>query len=154
MPPQKAIAQLLCQGFIMETMHFWTNYWEVITILCMGITTYFTRTVGFVWLRKHQISPRAQAVLASSPCCVMVSVVAPSFMTTDPKTLIALAFCILLSCDVLPHLRAKALRGGGFFYSGIYSRGDRPLGYCYIYPILEASCSIQLVLQRTLVVAK
>ena len=97
MPPQKAIAQLLCQGFIMETMHFWTNYWEVITILCMGITTYFTRTVGFVWLRKHQISPRAQAVLASSPCCVMVSVVAPSFMTTDPKTLIALAFCILLS---------------------------------------------------------
>ena len=81
----------------METMHFWTNYWEVITILCMGITTYFTRTVGFVWLRKHQISPRAQAVLASSPCCVMVSVVAPSFMTTDPKTLISLAFCILLS---------------------------------------------------------
>ena len=39
----------------METMHFWTNYWEVIAILCMGITTYFTRTVGFVWLRKHRV---------------------------------------------------------------------------------------------------
>lgn len=67
---------------------------------------------------------------------------------------IILMVAMTLLSDVLPHLRAKALRGGGFFYSGIYSRGDRPLGYCYIYPILEASCSIQLVLQRTLVVAK
>lgn len=78
-------------------MHIWNNYWEVLTIVAMGITTYFTRTVGFLWLRKHQLSPRAQAVLASSPCCVMVSVVAPAFMTTDPKTLIALFFALALA---------------------------------------------------------
>lgn len=78
-------------------INFWTNYWEVLTILCMGITTYFTRTVGFIWMSKHKLSPRAQAVLESSPCCIMVSVVAPTFMTTEPKTLLALAFCIALS---------------------------------------------------------
>ena len=77
--------------------HLWPSSIELLTIILMALTTYFTRTVGFVWLRKHKLSPRAQAVLASSTCCVMVSVVAPYFMTTDPKTLVCLAFCMVVA---------------------------------------------------------
>lgn len=73
------------------------NLFEMITILCMGIVTYSTRVVGFLWLRKHELSPRLKAVLEASPCCVMVSVVAPSFVSTDPKVLLALLFTIFMS---------------------------------------------------------
>ena len=66
------------------------SYLDMLAILGMASATYFTRICGYLWLRKHQLSARARAVLESSPCCVMVSVVAPSFMTTDPKTLVAL----------------------------------------------------------------
>lgn len=73
------------------------NWMEMITILCMGSVTYFTRVIGFLWLRKHHLSARLRAVLDASPCCVMVSVVAPSFVTTDPKTILALIFTILMA---------------------------------------------------------
>lgn len=73
------------------------SFYEMLTILAMGTTTYFTRIIGFIWLRKHTLSARARAVLESSPCCVMISVVAPSFMTTDPKMLIALFATVLIA---------------------------------------------------------
>lgn len=73
------------------------SLYDLITILAMTVATYFTRVCGYLWLRKHQLSARARAVLESSPCCVMISVVAPSFMTTDPKTILALALAIGLS---------------------------------------------------------
>lgn len=73
------------------------SYLDLLAIIGMACATYFTRICGFLWLRKHQLSPRARAVLESSPCCVMVSVVAPSFMTTDPKTLVALLCAVGLS---------------------------------------------------------
>ena len=73
------------------------NSIEMITILGMGVATFFTRICGFLWLRKHTLSPRAQAVLEASPCCVMVSVVAPAFMTTDWKTLLALLLTTVIA---------------------------------------------------------
>ncbi|HIV54413.1 MAG TPA: AzlD domain-containing protein [Candidatus Anaerobiospirillum stercoravium] len=73
------------------------SYLDLLAIAGMASATYFTRICGFLWLKKHQLSPRARAVLESSPCCVMVSVVAPSFITTDPKTLVALLCSVGLS---------------------------------------------------------
>ena len=73
------------------------SYLDMLAILGMASATYFTRICGYLWLRKHQLSARARAVLESSPCCVMVSVVAPSFMTTDPKTLVALLCAVGLA---------------------------------------------------------
>lgn len=73
------------------------NIFEIVAILCMGVITYFTRIIGFLWLRKHQLSARLRAVLEASPCCVMVSVVAPSFVTTDPKVILALLFTIFMA---------------------------------------------------------
>lgn len=81
----------------MTTAAFWPSSIEIMTIVAMAVVTYFTRIVGFLWLRKHQLSARARAVLESSPCCVMVAVVAPTFMTTDPKTLLALFFCTVIA---------------------------------------------------------
>lgn len=73
------------------------NIYEMLTILAMASATYSTRIIGFLWLRKRTLSARARAVLDSSPCCVMVSVAAQSFMTTDIKMLAALFFAFALS---------------------------------------------------------
>lgn len=76
------------------------NIYEMLTIICMGSVTYFTRIIGFLWLRNHQLSSRLKAVLEASPCCVMVSVVAPSFATTEPRMILALLFTILIAFKV------------------------------------------------------
>lgn len=73
------------------------NVFEFLAILAMGATTYFTRTVGYLWLRKHTLSDRVRSVLENSPGIVMVAVVAPSFMTTDIKMQIALFATIAIA---------------------------------------------------------
>lgn len=73
------------------------NIYEMITILAMATATYSTRIIGFLWLRKRTLSARARAVLDSSPCCVMVSVAAPAFMTTDWKMLTTLFVALVMS---------------------------------------------------------
>ena len=42
------------------------SYLDMLAIIGMASATYFTRICGFLWLRKHQLSPRARAVLESS----------------------------------------------------------------------------------------
>lgn len=81
----------MAQTFALPTLY------EFLAIIAMASATYFTRIVGYIWLRKRQLSARARAVLESSPGCVMISVVAPSFMTTDPKMLFTLFVTILIA---------------------------------------------------------
>ncbi|EHU1441377.1 AzlD family protein [Acinetobacter baumannii] len=65
-----------------------------LTILFMGITTYLTRIMGFLLLRNRKLSPKMQYVMESMPGCVLVSVIAPTFVSTEPATLIGLAITI------------------------------------------------------------
>jgi uncharacterized membrane protein len=70
---------------------------EFVTILAMMAATYSTRVLGWLFLKDRQLSPRMRKLLDAAPGCVMVAVVAPSFMTTVPADLIALAAAILIS---------------------------------------------------------
>lgn len=67
---------------------------SLITILFMGITTYFTRFAGFMLLRNRVLSPRMQYVMECMPGCVLISVIAPIFVSNNPATLIGLAITI------------------------------------------------------------
>lgn len=64
---------------------------SVMTIVLMAITTYLTRISGFLLLRNKTLSPRMQYVMESMPGCVLISVIAPVFVSKDPATLVALA---------------------------------------------------------------
>jgi uncharacterized membrane protein len=67
----------------------------VLTILLMASATYLTRTVGYVALRNRKLSARAMAVLEAVPGCVLISVIAPAFVSSRPADLIALAITLL-----------------------------------------------------------
>ncbi|MEN4695606.1 AzlD family protein [Pantoea agglomerans] len=75
-----------------------------VTILLMALTTYFTRVAGYLLLRKRTLGPRTQAVMDAAPGCVLVTVIAPHFATTDPANLLALVISLLaaLRFSLLP----------------------------------------------------
>ncbi|CAG9247790.1 Putative membrane protein [Paraburkholderia unamae] len=70
----------------------WTT---VVTIVLMAASTYMTRIVGFVVLRDRTLSPRTQAIMESVPGCVLVSVIAPAFVSSHPADLLGLAVTFL-----------------------------------------------------------
>ncbi|MGF6571307.1 putative membrane protein [Paraburkholderia sp. GAS333] len=61
------------------------------TIVLMAASTYATRIIGYVALRDRTLSPRMRAVMENVPGCVLISVIAPAFVSRDPADLIALA---------------------------------------------------------------
>jgi branched chain amino acid efflux pump len=67
---------------------------NVAAILLMASATYLTRTLGYVALRNRKLSPRALAVLESVPGCVLISVIAPAFVSERPADLVALAITV------------------------------------------------------------
>lgn len=67
----------------------------LVTIVLMASTTYLTRILGFVVLRNRTPGPRMLAVLESVPGCVLISVIAPSFVSDEPADLLALAITLL-----------------------------------------------------------
>ncbi|ENR62114.1 AzlD family protein [Brucella abortus] len=62
-----------------------------LTILAMASVTYLTRIGGYVLLRNRTLSNRAMAVMEAAPGCVLISVIAPDFVSDKPANLIALA---------------------------------------------------------------
>lgn len=68
---------------------------EVLTILGMCVATYSSRLLGYLFLRKRQLSSETRKLLDCAPGCVMVSVVAPAFMTTNPADLITLGVVVI-----------------------------------------------------------
>ena len=61
------------------------------TILGMLVITYSTRLAGFFLLKNRQCSPKMARVMESAPACVLLSVIAPHFVSDKPYELIALA---------------------------------------------------------------
>lgn len=60
------------------------------TILAMAFTTYLTRIGGYLLLHNRRLSPRAAQALEVAPGCVLISVIAPHFVTNNPADLISL----------------------------------------------------------------
>lgn len=65
------------------------------TVVGMAAATYFTRVVGFLLLRNRVLSRRATQVLEAVPGCVLISVIAPRFVASDPRELIAIGVTLL-----------------------------------------------------------
>ena len=70
---------------------------DVITILGMCAATYSSRLLGYLFLRKRVLSEQTRKLLDAAPGCVMVSVVAPAFMTTNVADLVSLGVVVLLA---------------------------------------------------------
>lgn len=75
----------------------------LLTILLMASVTYLTRIGGYLVLRNRTLGPRAMAVVEAAPGCVLISVIAPSFVTDNPADLAALLIT-LLAATRLPML--------------------------------------------------
>ena len=60
------------------------------TIVLMAGVTYLTRIGGYLVLRNRTLSARATAVMEAAPGCVLISVIAPAFVSRNPADLLAL----------------------------------------------------------------
>ncbi|TGQ12448.1 MULTISPECIES: AzlD family protein [unclassified Mesorhizobium] len=67
----------------------------LLAILAMAGVTYLTRIGGYVMLKNRALSPRATAVMEAAPGCVLISVIAPDFVSRNPADLAALAITLL-----------------------------------------------------------
>jgi uncharacterized membrane protein len=77
---------------------------NLLTILMMASVTYMTRVGGYLFLRNRTLSPRTRTVLDSAPGCVLITVIAPDFVTGHPADIIALAVTMAAAAwlSVLP----------------------------------------------------
>lgn len=70
----------------------------VIAILCVALTTYSTRIIGYLLLKNRKLSKKTIQILQVIPGCVLVSVIAPYFVSDNPANLIAIAITFLAAC--------------------------------------------------------
>lgn len=91
------IESLFNPEFMTRELAFGMNLAEFLTILAMLVMTYSTRLLGWLFLKNRRFSVRTQALLEAAPGCVMVSIAAPFFFTTNSAHLCALAVAILVS---------------------------------------------------------
>lgn len=68
---------------------------NLLAIVLMASVTYLTRIGGYVILRNRTLSPRTTAVMEAAPGCVLISVIAPDFVSDNPADLAALAITVL-----------------------------------------------------------
>ncbi|HYG45119.1 MAG TPA: AzlD family protein [Bordetella sp.] len=68
---------------------------NLLAIVLMATVTYLTRIGGYILLRKRSLGPRAMAVLEAAPGCVLISVIAPAFVSDQPSDLVALALTVI-----------------------------------------------------------
>lgn len=87
----------------------------LLTIALMAMTTYSTRIIGYLWLRNRTLSTRMKTVLEAVPGCVLISVIAPAFVSSRPADLIALFVTLLAAMrfSILPTVVIGILAAGG-----------------------------------------
>ena len=81
---------------------------DLATIALMALATYATRIGGYLLLRERRLGPRADAVMKAAPGCVLISVIAPHFVSPRPADLVTLAVT-LLAATRLPMLATVAI---------------------------------------------
>jgi uncharacterized membrane protein len=86
----------------------------VVTIFLMAAVTYLTRVSGYLLLRKRTLSQRATAVMEATPGCVLISVIAPHFVSSRPADLLSLAITLLAATrlSVLPTILIGVVSAG------------------------------------------
>jgi uncharacterized membrane protein len=67
----------------------------VVCIVLMALSTYMTRVIGFLVLRDRTLNSRMQAAMESVPGCVLVSLIAPAFVSNDLADLLALGVTLV-----------------------------------------------------------
>lgn len=70
---------------------------NLLTIVLMALATYLTRIGGYVLLRNRSLSTRAMAVMEAAPSCVLISLIAPFFVSDNPADIIALVITLVAS---------------------------------------------------------
>lgn len=86
----------------------------VLTIVLMAFVTYLTRASGYLLLRNRTLGPRATAVMEATPGCVLISVIAPHFVSSRPADLLSLAITLLAATrlPVLPTILIGVVSAG------------------------------------------
>ena len=86
----------------------------VVTILLMAAVTYLTRVSGYLLLRNRTLSRRATVVLEATPGCVLISVIAPHFVSSRPADLLSFAITLLAASrlSVLPTILIGVVSAG------------------------------------------
>ena len=89
---------------------------DLLTIALMALTTYATRIGGYLLLRNRTLSPRAQVMMESAPGCVLISVIAPAFVSRNPADLLALVvtFVAATRLSMLPTVLIGVASAGLF----------------------------------------
>ncbi|RQQ49165.1 AzlD family protein [Burkholderia stagnalis] len=91
-----------------------SDFHTVATIVLMAATTYLSRILGYVALRNRTLSPRMTAVMENVPGCVLISVIAPAFVSDRPADLLALAITLLAATrlSILPTVTIGVVAAG------------------------------------------
>lgn len=75
--------------------------WEsLLTVLGMLAATYSTRLIGFFALRNRTLGKRAAVVMEAAPGCVLISVIAPHFVSEKPHELAAMAVTLVAAAKL------------------------------------------------------
>ncbi|PVZ90125.1 hypothetical protein C9426_01740 [Serratia sp. S1B] len=89
----------------------------LLAIICVALTTYATRVLGYLLLKNRTLSVRQKRILEVVPGCVLISVIAPYFVRDNPADFIAMAITLLAASRfslfptvILSMLSAAALR--------------------------------------------
>ncbi|MBU9404968.1 AzlD family protein [Burkholderia multivorans] len=90
------------------------DFSTVATIVLMASTTYLSRILGYAMLRNRPLSPRMAAVMENVPGCVLISVIAPAFVSTRPADLLALGITIVAATrlSILPTVAIGVVSAG------------------------------------------
>lgn len=67
----------------------------LLTIVLMAASTYATRIIGYLALQGRALSPRTLRVLENVPGCVLISVIAPSFVSPQPANILGFGITLL-----------------------------------------------------------
>lgn len=89
----------------------------LLAIICVALTTYSTRVLGYMLLKNRTLNARQKRILEVVPGCVLISVIAPYFVRDNIADVLAMAVTLfaasrfsLLPAVIVSMFSAAALR--------------------------------------------
>lgn len=73
------------------------DYPTLLTILGMGMVTYFTRVFGFLLLRNKTLNDKQTRMMSIAPGCVFIAIIAPEFLTGTLGDILALCVTFIVA---------------------------------------------------------